>query len=371
MKMSSQQSTLVDGPSLNYAPTQVVEAPDINNNLLDQYGLEPRWLGKQPYELDDVDDLTFWRYQFDRIYFYVRSDDDAGSELQPVEFRTFIYTVGKPTGGIRDFIKDHANPRLQYIYDSGPYEGYMTGFNFPFHSSNIEDDEVAADEASNLGIPQFEVLVSENSRVRGQATGFFDPFGIKQKRRVKPTAGQEVWNLSYNNSRESYQVTAPPRSRSSQRAKQISGKAAYVNGKRVGDVTSDGRVWIKKSYQSNDQRYRGMVSREFLVNNTDATYSAIRDGGNLYKTRETDSSIYFVTAKAKPADFNPVDADEIDPSATGEVIETRTDLVLEEDVETDFNIRNEEGMLSRHNTPTIRSTDVEADFDTTPYGVRS
>ena len=361
------QSTLPSMPDpWDYSALRVAERDDLSNSLLTQYGLDESWMGKHGDDLDDADDKTFWRYQFDRVYFYTRRVGDDQKDYFPVEFRTTIHTVGPPTKELKDFIREHANPRLQYIYDSGPYEGFMTGFNFGRHTSNIEDDEIAQDEAANLGIPHFEVLIMQNGGVAGQATGFFDPFALRERRRVRPTPGQEVWNLSFNTSRQSYQCAPDGYTGASKRSKQIRGKTVHVNGERVGDVTQDGRFWIKKEYDNPSQIYRGKRSRKFLVENTDATYSAIRAGGNLYKTRETDEAVYFVTAAAKPDDFDAVDPDDVDPDDTGEVIESRIDLDLEEEIPTDFNIRREVGMLDRHKTPTVRSTKNRTQFGTQP-----
>jgi hypothetical protein len=55
------------------------------------------------------------------------------------------------------------------------------------------------------------------------------------------------------------------------------------------------------------------------VAETGATYQAIRDGGTLYLTGETENAIHLVTAREKPPGYKPVNPDDV--SATLEVQE--------------------------------------------------
>lgn len=352
------------GDEFSYAPLRLANSGEIGyDDLWDelaQFGLSPEWLGAQPHE---VDADQFWRFQYDRVYFYVRKVR-GDSQIFPVEFRTVIHTVGEPTAALKDHIENVDNGRLRWLFDNSPSQpGFMSGFNFTYHADDFESQEIDADDANNLGIPQFEVAVWQEGQRKGHSSGFFDPFAITEQ--VPFSDQQEVWGLSWNESRGSYQVSPEGRSQARERAKNIRGKEVHINGRKIGSMTQDGRAWLKKSY-ARGPTYRGNWSREAIVQNTAATYAAIRDGGNLYKVAEDDESVYLVTAALKPDDFDAADPDSIDAERTLTGLERDLTLGFDSE-ETVFNIRDIGGMLSHlFNTPSLWDVSETKDWPTTP-----
>jgi hypothetical protein len=261
---------------------------------------------------------------------------------------------------LKSFIDQQLNGRLRTLFNSGPYQGYMSGFNFIDTVTNVEDDSIAADEANNIGVPQFEVLVTKGGRQQGQATGFAYPFEVQQTTLEEEGVPQnEVWSLAKQGDR--YRIAPPGRTNSRQRAEAINGKSVYVNGALIGEMASGGRVWLRNEYQSDDQTYRGQHSRRWLINNTGATASALRDGGNLYKVRETNSRVELVTASDKPDDFDAADPETVSESAV--VAETTTIETVEFAPETTFDIRTDSGaMMGRYDPPEKRDISDETEF---------
>lgn len=328
--------------------------------LFSSFGLDPSYIGVDARSLDDADKERLRRYQFDRVYFYPRRSGPNQTEYEPVEFRTYIVTVGPPSERLKEFIRDTMNGRLRTLFNTGPYLDYMSGFNFVDFTTNIEDDAIAADEAGNIGIPQFEVLVTKNGVPTGQSTGFAYPFTLAETPvEADDVPQQEVWGLSRQQDR--YRVEPPGGTASRQRASAIRGKEVYVNGALVGTVAKGGRAFIRKEYQNPDQVYRGQHSRKWLIDNTAATASALRDGGNLYKVSETNGAVYLVTAANKPGEFSPTGSDAVDTDA---VVATDTAIeTVEIADETRFDIRSDTGpMLGKYDTPMQRDIDESTDY---------
>lgn len=364
--MSSEQTALdvraSEASATAYLPLRLrrQEGASEATSLLSSFGLDPSYIGQDARTLSDSDKARLRRYQFDRVYFYPRRSGPSQTEYEPVEFRTYIVTVGEPTERLKEFIRDTMNGRLRTLFNTGPYLDYMSGFNFVDFTTNIEDDAIAADEAGNIGIPQFEVLVTKNGVPQGQSTGFAYPFTLDEE----PVAAdevpqQEVWGLARQQDR--YRVEPPGGTASRQRASAIRGKDVYVNGALIGTVAKGGRAFIRKEYQNPDQVYRGQHSRQWLIDNTAATASALRDGGNLYKVSETNGAVYLVTAANKPDGFSPTDADAVTTDAV--VASDTTVQSVEIADKTRFDIRSDTGpMLGKYDTPTQRDIDESTDY---------
>lgn len=337
--------------------------------MLGTWGLDEDWVGKQPEEVPG--DREYYRFQFNKVFFFPVSDGARGdTEIAPIEFRTHVDWVGgRPDPRLREYLREEANPRLRALFDTGRYQMWMTNFNFVKQSGYTELEEVAADEVSNLGVPKWDVTVRKNGRVQGEANGFLDPFRLAREAETEGEApAQEVWNITgVNTARDAYQIAPPGRSGARERAKEVRGKSVYLNGKYIGDVVKDGRVWLKLEYQGG-QTYRGQWSREAIVGNTDATYSAIRDGGNAYKTRETPDEVYLVTAQARPDDFEAVDPSAVDPSDTGFI--TRERIQMDLDYEgTDFHVRTDQGpLLGKFTPPVYRRVEEKRAWNVAAYG---
>lgn len=347
--MSGSQSTLdvtSTAAASDYTPRQLTEqyGADTARSLMARYGIDPTHIGVNADNLSDDKQAALHRYQYDKVYIYPRRAGPNNTVYEPIEFRTSIVTVGPPSEELKSFINDVANPRLRTVFNTGPYAGYMNGFQFVESvPPNIEDDSIAVDEAANIGVPQFEVLLTKGT-VQGQSTGFFYPFEQQMRTDIPQ---EETWSLNRQGDR--YQIAPEGRTGARDRAKETAGKAVYVNGAYIGDMAERGRVFLKKEYANDDQIYRGQHSREWLVTNTDATYAAIRDGGNLYKIRETGGEIRLVTAARKPADFDPTPATDVNPDATD------ASLSIEFADATVFDIRTDTGaMMGRYDTPTRR-----------------
>lgn len=366
----SEQTQLVEAETtaFDYTPRALMRDPTVSSSVtereLQAWGLSSEWLGAQP---DETPFDTFYRYQYDQLYFFPVGKDENGDpqDYFPVEFRTYINTVGEPRRALKDNIREVVNPRVRTLFNSGPYRGFMDGFNFVYHSSNIEDEEVDADDANNLGIPQFEVAVWKNGSLQGNASGFFDNFRLEHQSQLADH--QEKWELSKNPTRDSYQISPRGRTSARERAKNIRGKTVYLNGLEIGSVTTDGRVWLKNEYLRGPT-YRGQHSRAAVIDQTTATPQALREGGVVYKVGENQDEILLVTATEKPDDFDPTPADDVAERLTFDDVETDDIELMLEDEAIDFEIRRDGGsMLGRYSTPEMRTITEPTDWPTDPY----
>lgn len=157
---------------------RVMDAPI---GALDEWGLDPEWLGKSLTELDDVQQYAQpYRMQVLFGYVYVAGSGENKS-YGGVQFRTHIETIGEPPQRMREAL-EAAALRLQTIFDSGVYDDYMTGFNFADGWKNVEVQPIGGDEVHRLGIPQFEVEVytAGKRELGGEALGDLDPWIVNE-----------------------------------------------------------------------------------------------------------------------------------------------------------------------------------------------
>jgi hypothetical protein len=352
--MSERQPTLGDyqESSFEYAPLALArsDAPQpVIDRELDAWGFDDTWLGAQPSTVAE-EGYTYRRYQYDKLYFYVIALDEDESEVAPVEFRTYVNWVGDPPQALKDHIREVDNPRLRTLFDTGVYEGWMTGFNFAFYEAHTEDDRVAADEVNNLGVPQWEVLVYDrNNDVVGHAGGFFDPFAL-----FKEVPQAEQWRLTKNEARNSYEIRPQGAARQRLRGKQ---KEVYLNGHFIGNtVPTRGTVWLSVDYSSADNTWKDtltgqqMWSRAKYVD-AGVAYQALAEGGAVYKVHENETRINLVAQR--PPDWAPTPAEEVEPDEAVEMSLGET---------TEFDVRHDTGpKLGKYSPPTVRSIREETD----------
>lgn len=358
--MSASDESLTPFLASDFEATPVTlasEAPYIAERELPQYGMLPEWVGEQP---DDVPFDEFRRFQYDRLYFYPRRVRD-GIEYYPVEFRTFVYYVGEVPSQVQDHFQNVVNPHLRTLFNTGVYQGWMDGFGFERHTTNREHDIVAVDEANNLGIGQWEVLVMQENGTAGAASGFFDPWKV-----VSEAPEYETWNVTYNDRRDSYEVRpqGPARERLQADPKQV-----YLNDRFIGlTTTSRGTVWLKDEYDTRDGTYKDsttgqqMWARRTLVERAGMHPNELRAGGQVYKINEGPARIDLVSAQKRvPADFEAVA-----PDAIPDLMTAATELRLDEDA-TDFEVRRDRGdVLGKYSTPTTRTITQKTDWNTQP-----
>jgi hypothetical protein len=343
--------------ALSIAPPDAYDRHPDQLPELQSYGITPEAVGQTAEDVDAGWLGNIYRYQFMSEYWFGKPGDDDASPVAPIEFRTIIYTVGPPDQQLTEYLRDVVNPRQKTVFDTGVYgdppPGYVSSM-APFveYAENVEGpDQVGLSDLTDavLGVPMYETeFYGEYGDTRGLSKGYIDPFSIDTD-----PPDEEVWGLSYNPARDSYQVSPPGRTQARERTTALRGKDVYVNGRYIGSLAKDGRTWLKNEYDEGDGStyvYRGrpMWSREGLVQATDATYSAIRDGGNLYKVQEDDDAILLVTAAGKPDDFRPTAPDDVPPVG---------DLRLDESEATTFDIRTDQdkaGALGRYSTPATR-----------------
>lgn len=345
---------------LNYTPLRLDESPAVSEAAAERelsvWGFDADWLGKAPLEFDFGwgADKTFWRYQYDVEYEFVTRVGNNEFEYNPVEFRTYIYTVGEPPESLKTHIRQEVNGQLQKLFNSGPYDdgkrGWFAGFNLRDPAPREEDQEVAADDVNNLGIPQFEVLVKKSGSVQGEAGGFFDPFGIYEE-----APEHEVWWVTENTERRSYEL----RPKDTRSRKRLAGKQkeVYLGGRFVGNTVPSrpGTLWLKKDYTTKDNTWKdsktgqSMWSRRKLVDEAGIPAGGIRDEGKVYKVRETANAIFLVaTQNQLPDDWSPVRGEQLPEDVADQAYLDLADC-------TTFNVREDTGpLMGRYETPITR-----------------
>jgi len=352
----------------DYLPQTMADSPQVPPRLVrrefDAWGFDSNWIGERPIDLGEqfAREKTFYRYQYDVQYRY--KERISGNEFvyPPVEFRTYVYWVGKPPADLLAHFQQVAQPHLQELFNSGPYGndsrgGHMTGYHFADKEiTKDEYEEVAADEANRLGIPQFEVNIRahatarESASIVGQAGGLFDPFVLAES-----IPDNEVWKVTKNDARGVYEFR--PQGRARDRLEDTE-KQVYLDGRYIGQTSpSRGTVELKRSYTSNDQTWKNtetgnqMWSRRKFLNEDIQSSQAIRKDGQVYKANEDENHIILVSTKAQTPD-------EFDPTPETALPEDATELMhltLNEDC-TEFYIQTDEGpRMGRYPVPTTET----------------
>jgi hypothetical protein len=306
--------------------------------------------GGWPVDPDDGP-LTRTSYVYQSIY-QIGTDEYGGIQL-----RARVHTYGDPPEGLREWLSRAAH-RAAYLYDSsiqtsayGPQagtrgtaqgDGYLSGFNSVQIYRNWEDEQVAESEAEtpplvvDWSVEIYRDDTFDSADLGGIAQGLANPYDLEVRHREGREAvsiAPHKWDLKRNEARGAYQVSPPGRTAASDRYRDGAGaeKTVYINGRPVGQMGARARVFVKDEYARGDPSTTSSSasptgeywSREGLVDQTDATYAALRDGGTLYLTGETEDAVYLSTARAKPDGYTAADADdvavdlEVQPGASG------------------------------------------------------
>ena len=235
--------------------------------------------------------------------------------------------------------------RAAYLFDSSiettryganDYaDGYLSGFD-PWENGqqydNWEVEPVARQEVHNPpGVIDWSTEIYldvdglDYANLSGAATGLANPWNSRTESepgRQPVDIPPSQWTIGWEGSRRGgdgeYYVRPQPGKAASDRYRDGAGagKTVYINEKPIGSLDNKGRVWLSPEYgRGNPNKTSGAFgtywSREGLVDTTAATYQAIRRGGALYQTGETEDGVYLVTARNKPENWQGVDADDV------------------------------------------------------------
>lgn len=352
------------------------------------WGIDSRWLGQSAADTKAAREQGVKRTMVSKQYWYPRREKAGGDIVYaPLQFRVFVYHVADLRREFVTYLREHTNPRLRTVFNTAgggqhDYSGYMAGFMDGAQTDPLDLElaqEVGLREADVLGVPQFSVEVYDEDGVdernlRGIAQGFVNPWTVEtettQVETGKEPPQEEVWKMSYNQSRDKYDIhPSPGTARRRTRDDLMRGKRIYINDRFVGTVDKEGRGWLTNDYKNSltwtsPQTGRERWSREGLVERTGATWSALRDGGNLYKTEETSTEIRLYTAAEKPtAGYDPLRGDEVSEAAVGVTVSEAVeyDLDLDENDPDHFRIVHDEnkrpsggGALGFYPTPADR-----------------
>lgn len=318
----------------NYAVVRRVK--EAVQSIADDIGLPLDLFGARPGELDD--DTAVVRYQYTTEFFFVASSGSQDdTDIGQVQFRTTLYTLTDPSDRVKDYLKGINHLRLHTLFNSGVYDGYMSGFNF-FERSESEEvgHVVGRDEipATGLGVPNFSTEVyDEDGDIAGYSRGYSMDFGVhKIEHTTAESPSGEVWKIrSFNEPRGDYEISSKPNTPARERAKNAAGKVAYINGIPAGSITSRGTIWFSKEHTNPAQAtYR---DRAYITEHTGTPYQALSVGAKLYKVNETPNGVYFSTVE--PRDFDTISPEDVDPDATETVYEEAV-MDLDEDEPTIF-----------------------------------
>jgi len=208
--------------------------------------------------------------------------------------------------------------------------GYLSGFtptenSYPYQNWEVEpvgSSEAAGETPGKIEWTTevyLEVEETNYAVLSGTGQGIGNPWQV-DTREVPPSepveAQDEWWEMSWNPSQSkygAYDIHPPGRSASKQRAKKLHEKDVHLNGVKIGNMTTDGRVYLAKRYADRfGGSYAGSYSRQYILDNTPATPQAIAAGRKIAKYDESPGAIHLATKQARPDDFDPVDPDDVD-----------------------------------------------------------
>jgi hypothetical protein len=342
---------------------------DAVTGLADDLGVPLDYFTRRGDALDD--DTGVIRWQYSTVYEYPTDHpEDADSsqdyDVGTVQFRTELYTLTDPSREVKSFLRDTVHDRLKTLFNTKTYDGYMDGFSFIAASVNEESGRVVGrDEvpATGLGVPNHSVEVyDEDGDLAGFARTYSMDFGVEDTQVVEgDPPEQEVWKVrSYNEPRGDYEVSPEPNSPARERAKNMNGKTAYVNGMPVGSVTSRGTFWLTKEHSR--PALATYQSRADVLSATSTPYQALSPGANLYKVRETPDGVYFSTVE--PSGFDPSSPGDVDVRDTGLVREESL-AAMDEDEASTFVVTHDQSQpwaLGKYTPPVVRDITREADY---------
>jgi hypothetical protein len=279
-------------------------------------------------------------YVYQMVFSTNPEQNPAGAEYGGIQLRARTH-LHLENGAVPTKLQRHiqrAAHRGAYIFDSSlqkpVYAGYLSGFKAGEADDyqNWEVEPISGTEASGVmpgKIDWFtEIYLDAEStpwaELSGLAAGVADPYDVtihveegSDATHIPPFA----WEIDYYpESRPDYYEIRPPgyeAARERYREGAGAGKTVYINGEKIGELDNAGRVWLNKEYGRGDGKTWGdSYSRYGLVEDTAATYQALRNGGTLYMTGETENAVYLATARAKPDGWTGIDPDEVPTDLT-------------------------------------------------------
>jgi hypothetical protein len=325
--------------------------------------------------------VTRHSYLYQADYAISRGDE---SDIGKIELRGWTWTyhddLPEPYWQMLEAAAHRSAVLFNTAIEVPGYAGYLDGFDagkgdlappasIRDPDESYESENISVSEEGAIGAVVWSVeIYDENARLRGVAQGTAYPWQVSTET-IPGAPAQSVaphkWDITYNSARDAYQVA--PKGRTSARQRYQPGGAAndktvYVNGHPVGTPDDEGRRLIKNEYQ-NGQTYRGRWSRRGIIeDDPDATAAALRKGGTLYLTGETEERIDLVTARAKPDGWKGTDSDDVSPDLvvqSGSDGETRNVLDIRDTTDTlPVECRRDETIIDLLglSTPTYRHT---------------
>jgi hypothetical protein len=320
-------------------------SPDLTVDPAAYFGRDPRDLqNADRFGLQPAPEKDLYRVQY--LYLMVFGNQNSSTDYGGIQVRasTHLYLEDGRVPVKFQRVMQRSAHRGAFLFDSSLEEGiygggggdwadgggYLSGFN-PVENGaayrNWEVEPVGAAQGrpadAQPGVLRWtteiylEVEGTNYADLSGVAQGIADPYSVVEVDEETVEAQQEWWEMTWNPAQSkygAYDIHPPGRSSSKERAKRLHGKDVYVNSIKIGKITKDGRVYLAKKYADRyDGEFNGSHSREYLVENTLATYQALAAGRRIAKIDESPSAVHLATKQARPDDFDPVDPDDVDP----------------------------------------------------------
>jgi hypothetical protein len=329
-------------------PIQALETGDLQMATDSRIDVDPAdYYGIPPAETDNAATIGLTRgsgrelHRVSYLFLLVFGNDDSATGYGGMQLRaqTFIWLPqgNSPSTRLQRQIQNAAH-RAAHLFNStvetpayGATQwgsGYLDGFD-PWENAaeyaNWELEPVSRGEVHTApGVIDWsteiylEVEGTDYANLSGVASGLTNPWSLDEVEEegedaihIPPTK----WEIGYQQSRDDYVVR--PQGRTNAASRYVSGagagKTVYVNGLKIGGLGPKGRVWLNPEYHVGDGlEYRGNHSRRGLIEKSDdATPQALRRGGVLYQTGETEDAVYLLTKRALPDDYQAADPDNV------------------------------------------------------------
>jgi len=299
---------------------------DLTRESLRKWGLDP-----------DSGPLTRHSYLYSVDYpINTGGPGGDGSEWGKIELRGKVWTHSAQVPERLATVVEQTAHRAATCFNTttvtADYAGYLDGFHpqnpgggWEDATTNWEEEVVGGSSAvdAQAGRLDWNVeIYDEAGRISGVAQGVASPWYVSTKT-TEYEPPREEFRLREQDARGEYEIRAQTTDTGQQtnqgkRAKRVlPGKNVYVNDKPVGTWRkARGSAAIKLDYTRPPTiNGRKTFDRQRLVDETEATPQALRDGGKLYKVEETSKAIYLVTARRRPDKWDPVDPEDMDPNA--------------------------------------------------------
>lgn len=318
---------------------------DLSVDKRDYFGVDPsQTVNARDYGLVSVPERDLYRvsYLFLQLWGDSSPSHSTGYGGFQVRANTYLWlSEGRVDPKLQKAMQKVAH-RGAYLFNSGvavpAYDGWLNGFN-PAEDGreyrNWEVEPVGRAEARTAQPGRtdwtFEAYLEVDADASASPTqvkntyadlvhtaqGVGNPWELLEIRK-EVEAQQEFWEVTWNPSQGSlgaYDIHPPGRSQSKERAKRLHEKTVYLNGYKIGNITTDGRVWLAKEYDTQSgEKWGDNWSKKGLRNELRSVHAqSIRAGGKLAKVDESPSAVYLATKDARGEDFDPVDPNEVDP----------------------------------------------------------